>query len=72
MPACTAAAGSKEASLSDALTAELPILLFANKSDLDPGADEVSVLEELAGVRFPRVRGLGNGGPRPSASRPLC
>jgi len=38
---------------SDALTAELPTLLVANKSDLDPGADEVSVLEELAGVRFP-------------------
>jgi len=40
---------------SDALTAELPTLLVANKSDLDPGADEVSVLEELAGVRFPAV-----------------
>jgi len=38
---------------SDALTVELPTLLVANKSDLDPGADEVSVLEELAGVRFP-------------------
>jgi ribosome-interacting GTPase 1 len=33
--------------------AELPTLLVANKCDLDPGADEVSVLEELAGVRFP-------------------
>src|SRR5215470_7096539 len=40
---------------SDTLTAELPTLLVANKSDLDPGADEVSVLEELAGVRFPAV-----------------
>jgi uncharacterized protein len=38
---------------SDALTVELPTLLVANKSDLDPGADEVRVLEELAGVRFP-------------------
>lgn len=38
---------------SDCLTAELPTLLVANKSDLDPGAEEVSVLEELAGVRFP-------------------
>jgi hypothetical protein len=37
----------------DALTAELPTLLIANKSDLDPGTDEVTVLEELAGVRFP-------------------
>jgi ribosome-interacting GTPase 1 len=38
---------------SDSLTVELPTLLVANKSDLDPGAEEVSVLEELAGVRFP-------------------
>ncbi len=37
----------------DSLTTELPTLLVANKSDLDPGADEVSVLEDLAGVRFP-------------------
>jgi len=37
----------------DSLTAALPTLLVANKSDLDPGADEVSVLEELTGVRFP-------------------
>ena len=38
---------------SDALMTELPTLLVATKTDLDPGADEVSVLEELAGVRFP-------------------
>jgi ribosome-interacting GTPase 1 len=45
--------GRRTEDSSDALTAELPTLLVANKSDLDPGADEVSVLEELAGVRFP-------------------
>ena len=45
--------GSRTEPAADALTAELPTLLIANKSDLDPGADEVSVLEELAGVRFP-------------------
>lgn len=48
--------GGSECRIEDAsnsLTAELPTLLVANKSDLDPGADEVSVLEELAGVRFP-------------------
>jgi uncharacterized protein len=31
----------------------LPTLLVANKDDLDPGLDEVNVLEELLGVRFP-------------------
>ena len=45
--------GCRTEDASDSLTAELPTLLVANKSDLDPGADEVSVLEELAGVRFP-------------------
>jgi hypothetical protein len=45
--------GRRTEDSSDALTAQLPTLLVANKSDLDPGADEVSVLEELAGVRFP-------------------
>ena len=45
--------GRRTEDASEALTAELPTLLVANKSDLDPGADEVSVLEELAGVRFP-------------------
>jgi len=39
----------------DALRDELPTLLVANKSDLDPGSDEVSALEELAGVRYPAI-----------------
>ena len=47
------ASGCRTEDASDSLMAELPTLLVANKSDLDPGADEVSVLEELAGVRFP-------------------
>lgn len=51
-PGAAAHSGRTEDS-SDSLTAELPTLLVANKSDLDPGADEVNVLEELAGVRFP-------------------
>lgn len=34
---------------------ELPTLLIANKSDLDPDPDEISVLEELTGVSFPAV-----------------
>lgn len=52
-PGAPAPSGRRTEDCSDALTAELPTLLVANKSDLDPGADEVSVLEELAGVRFP-------------------
>jgi len=52
-PGTPAHSGRRTEDSSDALSAELPTLLVANKSDLDPGADEVSVLEELAGVRFP-------------------
>jgi len=52
-PETPAHSGRRTEDSSDALTAELPTLLVANKSDLDPGADEVSVLEELTGVRFP-------------------
>ena len=37
----------------DALEARLPTLLVANKSDLDPDPDEVKVLEELLGIRYP-------------------
>src|SRR5215472_16994097 len=52
-PGTTGRSGCRTEDASDSLMAELPTLLVANKSDLDPGADEVSVLEELAGVRFP-------------------
>lgn len=41
--------------LSDPFRIRLPTLLVANKSDLDPAPDEVAVLEELTGVRFPAV-----------------
>jgi ribosome-interacting GTPase 1 len=37
----------------DVFTARLPTLLVANKSDLDPDPEEVKVLEELTGVRYP-------------------
>jgi len=33
----------------------LPTVLIANKSDLDPDPDEVEVLEELLGLRFPTL-----------------
>jgi ribosome-interacting GTPase 1 len=39
----------------DPFRLRLPALLIANKSDLDPDPDEVRVLEELLGVRFPAV-----------------
>ena len=54
-PGSSAHPGRRAEDPSDSLMAELPTLLVANKSDLDPGADEVGVLEELAGVRFPAV-----------------
>ena len=39
----------------DPFRVHLPTLLVANKSDFDPDPDEVRVLEELLGVRFPAV-----------------
>ena len=54
----------------DPFRIHLPTLLVANKSDLDPDPDDVRVLEELLGVRFPAVAvsaetgaGLGKIGP---------
>jgi ribosome-interacting GTPase 1 len=39
----------------DVFRIDLPTLLIANKSDLDPDPDEVKVLEELLGLRFPAL-----------------
>jgi ribosome-interacting GTPase 1 len=39
----------------DVFSLRLPTLLVANKSDLDPDPDEVKVLEELLGLRYPAV-----------------
>jgi ribosome-interacting GTPase 1 len=39
----------------DIFRVQLPTLLVANKSDLDPDPEEASVLEELVGVRFPAL-----------------
>ena len=39
----------------DPFRVRLPSLLVANKSDLDPDPEEVRVLEDLLGVRFPAV-----------------
>jgi ribosome-interacting GTPase 1 len=38
---------------SDVFQKRLPTLLVANKCDLDPEPDEVKVLEELLGIRYP-------------------
>ncbi|MBT8041489.1 MAG: TGS domain-containing protein [Xanthomonadales bacterium] len=40
-------------SAGDPFRLDLPALLVANKSDLDPDPDEVMVLEELLGLRLP-------------------
>ena len=39
----------------DPFRLELPTALIANKSDLDPDPEEVEVLEELLGIRFPAL-----------------
>ena len=39
----------------DPFRVQLPALLVANKSDLDPDPDEVRVLEELTDVRYPAI-----------------
>lgn len=39
----------------DPFRLDLPTLLVANKSDLDPDPSEVEVLEELLGLRFPAL-----------------
>ena len=39
----------------DPFRLDLPTVLVANKSDLDPDPEEVEVLEELLGLRFPAL-----------------
>jgi hypothetical protein len=39
----------------DVFHTRLPTLLVANKSDLDPDPEEVNVLEELTGIRYPAI-----------------
>ena len=41
--------------LDDPFRIDLPTLLVANKSDLDPDPEEVEVLEDLLGLRFPTL-----------------
>jgi hypothetical protein len=44
-----------EGEMEDPFRIHLPTVLVANKSDLDPGPEEVEVLEELTGVRYPAL-----------------
>lgn len=55
----------------DPFRVHLPTILLANKRDLDPDPDEVAVLEEITGVRYPALavsavtgEGLDGIGPR--------
>ena len=40
---------------SNPFSIELPTMLLANKNDIDPDPEEVKVLEELLGLRFPAL-----------------
>jgi ribosome-interacting GTPase 1 len=46
---------SVEADEEDPFRLDLPTVLIANKSDLDPDPEEVETLEELLGLRFPAI-----------------
>jgi len=39
----------------DVFRLDLPTVLIANKSDLDPDPEEIEILEELLGLRFPAL-----------------
>ena len=63
-------ANAIESSADDPFRLDLPTVLIANKCDLDPDPDEVKVLEELLGLRYPALTvsaetgaGLGELGP---------
>jgi ribosome-interacting GTPase 1 len=53
---CAAQATGIGDEIDDPFRIELPTLLVANKCDLDPDPEEVDVLEELLGVKFPALR----------------
>jgi len=45
----------KQSETEDPFRLDLPAVLIANKSDLDPDPEEVKILEELLGLRFPAI-----------------
>jgi ribosome-interacting GTPase 1 len=50
-----AAGDGEDEPVSDPFRVHLPTLLVANKCDLDPDPEEVTVLEEILGVKYPAV-----------------
>ena len=54
-PGLEAAEPSDPAVDDDPFRLELPTVLIANKSDLDPDPEEVEILEELLGLRYPAL-----------------
>ena len=46
---------AKQGEMDDVFRLNLPTVLIANKSDLDPDPEEVEILEELLGLRFPSL-----------------
>ena len=54
-PGLEAAEPAKPREADDPFCLELPTVLIANKSDLDPDPEEVEILEELLGLRYPTL-----------------
>ena len=54
-PGLESASSSTAEEHDDPFRLDLPTVLIANKSDLDPDPDEVKILEELLGLRFPAL-----------------
>ncbi len=54
-PGLRAASEPTERDTEDPFRLDLPAVLIANKSDLDPDPENVQVLEELLGLRFPAL-----------------
>lgn len=51
----TPASTAQGDAMDDPFRLDLPTLLIANKSDLDPDPEEVQILEELLGLRYPAL-----------------
>jgi len=54
-PGLQSAESQEPSETEDPFRLDLPTVLVANKSDLDPDPEEVEILEELLGLRFPSL-----------------
>jgi ribosome-interacting GTPase 1 len=54
-PGLEAAESRQPSETDDVFRLDLPTVLIANKSDLDPDPEEVEILEELLGLRYPSL-----------------